>query len=169
MIEKIQAEVVMKRLRIREFFKDFDPLRKGTITEQQFRRVLHISNLNISESDISVLLAQYKIDQLPNGLVRFSEFCEEVDKIFTTKGIDKDPQAVVAQIQKETTLPARRRYLVEILVINIHRREGEFFSSYKLCWKKKNLILYLKISFWINNTCYFRICQRMRGENSNKY
>jgi len=31
--KKIQAEVVMKRLRTREFFKDYDPLRKGTISE----------------------------------------------------------------------------------------------------------------------------------------
>jgi len=31
-IKKIQGDVVMKRLRIREFFKDFDPLRKGLVT-----------------------------------------------------------------------------------------------------------------------------------------
>jgi hypothetical protein len=33
-IQKVQAEVVMKRVRIREFFRDFDTLRKGTVTEQ---------------------------------------------------------------------------------------------------------------------------------------
>ena len=32
--KKIQAEVVMKRIRIKEFFKDYDPLRKGTVTEE---------------------------------------------------------------------------------------------------------------------------------------
>ena len=31
-LKKIQGEVVMKRVRIREFFKDFDPLRKGIVT-----------------------------------------------------------------------------------------------------------------------------------------
>ena len=31
-IKKVQAEVVMKRVRIREFFKDYDGLRKGTVT-----------------------------------------------------------------------------------------------------------------------------------------
>jgi len=30
---KIQAEVVMKRLRIKEFFRDFDGLRKGIVSE----------------------------------------------------------------------------------------------------------------------------------------
>lgn len=31
-VKKIQAEVVMKRIRIKEFFKDFDNLRKGTVS-----------------------------------------------------------------------------------------------------------------------------------------
>lgn len=33
--KKIQADVVMKKLRIQEFFRDFDSLRKGTVTESQ--------------------------------------------------------------------------------------------------------------------------------------
>lgn len=32
-IKKIQGDVVMKRIRVREFFKDYDPLRKGMVTE----------------------------------------------------------------------------------------------------------------------------------------
>jgi hypothetical protein len=34
-IRKIQAEVIMKRLRIAEFFRDYDPLRKGVVSESQ--------------------------------------------------------------------------------------------------------------------------------------
>jgi hypothetical protein len=30
--KKIQGEVVMKRIRIKEFFKDYDPLRKGVVS-----------------------------------------------------------------------------------------------------------------------------------------
>lgn len=32
-VQKIQAEVIMKRIRISEFFRDFDPLRKGVVSE----------------------------------------------------------------------------------------------------------------------------------------
>lgn len=101
----------MKRVRIREFFKDFDGLRKGTVTEIQFRRVLDVSNLKITEKELSILLAKYKRDNLANGLVAYAEFCEDVDEVFTKKGIDKDPLANVNKIEKTTTLPARRRYL----------------------------------------------------------
>ena len=31
-LKKIQGEVVMKRVRVKEFFKDYDPLRKGIVT-----------------------------------------------------------------------------------------------------------------------------------------
>jgi hypothetical protein len=102
----------MKRVRVKEFFKDYDNLRKGTVTEIQFKRVLDVSNLKITEKEIQVLLARYKKDQLPNGLVSYKEFCEDVDLVFTKKGIDKDPLANVTKIEKTTTLPARRRYLV---------------------------------------------------------
>ncbi len=32
-LKKVQANVVIKQIRIREFFKDFDNLRKGTVSE----------------------------------------------------------------------------------------------------------------------------------------
>jgi len=45
--------------------------------------------------------------------VRYSDFCEIIDEIFTKKAIDKDPLAIVGQFSPETTLPARRHYLVK--------------------------------------------------------
>lgn len=42
----------MKRIRIVEFFKDYDVLRKGLVTEEQFRRVLYVSDIKLSASEI---------------------------------------------------------------------------------------------------------------------
>ena len=48
MIVKIQAEVIMKRIRIREFFKDYDNLRKGIVSESQVKiRISLIKALNL--------------------------------------------------------------------------------------------------------------------------
>jgi len=47
-IVKIQAEVIMKRIRIREFFKDYDNLRKGIVSESQVKiRISLIKALNL--------------------------------------------------------------------------------------------------------------------------
>jgi hypothetical protein len=43
--------------------------------------------------------------------VDYNTFCENIDKIFTTKGIDKDPLFQVTKFDETTTLPARRHYL----------------------------------------------------------
>ena len=40
-----------------------------------------------------------------------------MDKIFTQKDIDKHPMHTVYQINRETTLPARRQYQVNIYII----------------------------------------------------
>jgi len=96
-IVKIQAEVIMKRIRIREFFKDYDNLRKGIVSESQvrmgisfindlnfrgkieiftfiwlfcylkFRRVLDVSNINVTQGEIALLLKEFKVDNIPNG------------------------------------------------------------------------------------------------------
>ena len=38
--ERIRATVVMKRVRIEEFFRDFDKLRKGKVTPNQMKGIL---------------------------------------------------------------------------------------------------------------------------------
>lgn len=51
--------VVMKRVRIDEFFKDFDKLRKGKVTVNQFKSVISGLNFNLTEEEFSSLAAKY--------------------------------------------------------------------------------------------------------------
>jgi len=106
--QKIQAIVVMKQLRINFFFQDYDNLRKGTVTETQFHRVLKQTNIHLSPAEVSTLTLKYK---LPNGLVQYTDFCAAIDRVFTEKAIDKDPLFKVPQIDRATTLPAKREFL----------------------------------------------------------
>ena len=46
----------MKQIRIKEFFKDFDGLRKGTVTASQFRRILNIENIVLFDREYNMLL-----------------------------------------------------------------------------------------------------------------
>ena len=58
--KKIQALVAMKKLRITEFFKDFDNLRKGYVSESQFRRVLDQTGVQIRDEEFNLLVQKYK-------------------------------------------------------------------------------------------------------------
>ena len=54
---------------------------------------------------------------MTSGLINYHEFIENMDKIFTQKDTDKHPMHTVYQINRETTLPARRQYQVNIYII----------------------------------------------------
>ena len=48
-MKKIQAQVALKRIRIKEFFLDFDGLRKNIVTGDQFKRVLATLGLILTD------------------------------------------------------------------------------------------------------------------------
>ena len=110
LLRRIQAEVVAKRVRIREFFLDFDGLRKNIVTGDQFKRVINMLNLTLSEEEYQAILNEYRVEPTDKR-IRWMDFCDDIDLVWTTKGIDKDPLYKVPPYQTALTLPARRLYL----------------------------------------------------------
>jgi hypothetical protein len=92
--KRLQAAVVMKRVRIEEFFRDFDKLRKGKVTVPQFRSVLSMLNFPLTEAEFASLAHKYDAD----GHFAYAQFCATINLAFTQKGIDKDPVASVKPV-----------------------------------------------------------------------
>lgn len=46
--DRLRALVVMKRVRVEEFFFDFDKLRRGKVTKSQFESILSMLNFNFT-------------------------------------------------------------------------------------------------------------------------
>jgi hypothetical protein len=105
--QRLRALVVMKRVRIEEFFRDFDKLRKGKVTVPQFRTVLSMLNFVLTEAEFASLAQRYNID----GQFAYAKFCATINLAFTQKGIDKNPVASVKPVTREDTVAARRKYL----------------------------------------------------------
>jgi len=77
-----------QRIRISEFFRDFDKLRSGYITEAQFRIGLNMSKIVLSGSEFRLLADHFKAPK--EGLhVRWRDFSDAVDEVFTKKGLEK--------------------------------------------------------------------------------
>ncbi len=108
--QRLQAMVVMKRVRVEEFFRDFDKLRKGKVTIPQFKQILSMMNFNLTEEEFNSLADRYRT-QDPEGTFNYFAFCGSVNAAFTKKGIDKDPTHAVKPITSGDTLLARRKYL----------------------------------------------------------
>ena len=108
--DRLRALVVMKRVRVEEFFRDFDKLRKGKVTINQFKSILSMLNFNLTDLEFDSLAQKYKTND-PDNLFNYFDFCGTINSAFTVKGIDKDPVAAVKPVTKEDTYLARRKYL----------------------------------------------------------
>ena len=58
-MDKIKHTVKINRIRLNEFFEDFDTLRKGTCTKAKFRTALDMANLNLRAEEYLVLEDYY--------------------------------------------------------------------------------------------------------------
>lgn len=100
----------MKRVRIEEFFFDFDKLRRGKVTKSQFESILSMLNFNLTKEEFQSLADKYKTDD-PDFFVNYKAFCHNINSAFTTYGIQKQPTAAVNPVTTENTILARRKYL----------------------------------------------------------
>lgn len=53
---KIKAEVVRKRINIRQYFKDHDPLHSQVILKCNFIRALDLCQLNLTKTEIETIM-----------------------------------------------------------------------------------------------------------------
>lgn len=106
--ERIQTLVVMKRIRIGEFFRDYDKLRKGKVTPSQFKSVLSMLDFKMTDEEYQSLIEKYGTD---DAMVHYKEFVENIDSAFTIKGIDKKPSLKVSKMDTKTVLMRSRKTL----------------------------------------------------------
>lgn len=110
--DRIRSLVVMKRVRIEEFFRDFDKLRKGRVTRNQFKGILSSMNFALTDDEFEALCDTYKTND-PEVFFDYVAFTASINKAFTIAGIDKAPLTRVAPQSNGDTLLARRKYLAD--------------------------------------------------------
>ena len=89
-VDKIKNTVKINRIRLNEFFEDFDPLRKGTCTKAKFRTALDMANLHLRAEEFDVLERFFSVPD-EDDKVYYKDLVEEVDTVFTIKGLEKNP------------------------------------------------------------------------------
>jgi len=77
LLDAIRSISFRKRIRINEFFLDFDKLRSGFVSISQFRRCLSMFGMDMNDTEFERLIAAY-VDS--NKRVNYVAFSEEIDK-----------------------------------------------------------------------------------------
>lgn len=79
LIQNFAAHVREKRVRIKEFFQQHDPLNKGLVTVPKFESTLVLFGFTFTEEDLHYLSSQYEETVNFTKYVRYLEFCHDVD------------------------------------------------------------------------------------------
>jgi len=94
-VVKVQTKVYKDRIRIKEFFSDFDKLRCGFITQSQFKSGLSMAGLKLSAEEMQVLAESYCNPEDPQLRVGYTVFCKHVDSVFGKTELEKTPREPV--------------------------------------------------------------------------
>jgi len=92
-----QVAVYRAGIRTTEFFKDYDRLRCGRITERQFLSALKLAVGNEAQlvpENGERIVGFYRC---PDGSVNYREFCEMLENAFNIPHLDKKPTQSVAR------------------------------------------------------------------------
>ncbi|XP_070544504.1 uncharacterized protein [Ptychodera flava] len=88
--DQIRTQILSKRVRVTEFFKDFDRLRSGYITDSQFKRVLD-QNFGIKLSPADSEAISLKYDDKNNGMINYRAFSDVIECSFEPNDLKNDP------------------------------------------------------------------------------
>lgn len=96
---RIEKQVFARRVRAKDFFKDYDKLRAGRVTKPQFTRTLLTMGVSIAPSEAE-LLAEHFTEDGPNiqppQVVNYLAFCNIIDECFgVLTGLEGKPDTVV--------------------------------------------------------------------------
>lgn len=92
---QVKDRVFSERIRLRDFFFDFDKKRTGCVSKTQFVSAMSIAGFRLTTLEMHELCEQY-----PSGVldrpVRWRDFTDDVDAVFTRANLEKTPTALVA-------------------------------------------------------------------------
>ncbi|KAF1313525.1 hypothetical protein FI667_g17277, partial [Globisporangium splendens] len=88
---KIRVLCKQRWIRLEEFMKTFDVHHDKKIKAEQFKRALDVSGLHLSSAEVNLLLAKYRFPDEPL-FVDYRRFCDLIDKVFTVKGLEGNPE-----------------------------------------------------------------------------
>lgn len=102
-LEQVQRIVFMDRIRIKEFFFDYDKLRTGCVTKSQFLSALNTAGLHNRIQPAGPEVLESVADTYlcvrgnpPVTMVNYRAFCTDVNMVFTTPNLEKTPTIEVA-------------------------------------------------------------------------
>ena len=101
-LAKLRIKVKEQRIRFQEFMRDFDKLRSGYITDAQFRIGLNMGKVVLSAGEFELLCEHYQAPK-EGRHVRWRDFCDDIETVFTKKGLEKNVDLALGDARMTTS------------------------------------------------------------------
>lgn len=105
-----------QRIRIGEFFRDFDKLRTGFITNAQFRIGLNMAKVGVSNKEYEQITSTFKAPKEGEHIC-WKDFVDHVDEVFTKKGMEKNADTILNDVRTSTTYGRREANADELAIV----------------------------------------------------
>jgi hypothetical protein len=103
LLQKVKDSVMRSRIRLGEFLQDHDPLRKGTCDATKFRTTLYGQKIQLTTEEYQKLEDFYR-DPTDALKIRYFDFNQDVENIFTLKDLEKDPTKTLSSYKAPSIL-----------------------------------------------------------------
>lgn len=95
LLRYVKQIVKRDRIRLEEYYRDFDKLRHGKVTAAQFAAGLSASGFVLSRDEMNLLSDEYAsrdvVDSAGQSFVAWKRFVDDVESVFTVKGLERAP------------------------------------------------------------------------------
>lgn len=81
LLGRLRRKVKQQRIRVSDFMRDFDKLRHGNISKDNFRLALNMAKLPLSQAEFKLILDHFGCDNKA-GFVLWKDFVNTIDEVF---------------------------------------------------------------------------------------
>ncbi|OHT08179.1 hypothetical protein TRFO_23389 [Tritrichomonas foetus] len=85
--DRIRTHLYLNTALPTDWFEDFDKLRSGRVTNDQFRRCFQFIRFSLSDAEYEALRTEYA----DRGMVNYRRFLDDVQNVFSNKDLERDP------------------------------------------------------------------------------
>jgi len=101
LMERLRHHVLVNRIRVKQYFADFDPLNSGTVTRSQFERGLGYMGLSslgqhhLTPGQLATLCHIYEVPDDDQQRVAWTRFAADLESVFTLPNLEYTPSTQV--------------------------------------------------------------------------
>lgn len=132
--DRIRTHLYLNTSLPMDWFEDFDKLRSGRVSKDQFRRCFQFINFRLSDAEFEALDRQYS----DRGMINYRKFLDDVQNVFSNKNLEKDPlgstvnsRSIIMKTQgrvetntNQQLLQLLERLAHQVLTRGVHVRES---------------------------------------------